>query len=141
MICVCHIILAASTSYYLKTYINRSVFVVDKDFVLFELGPEHFIMILTDFSLRRVIFYINNCPARCKQSSLFIILRVHSTCFGCQPYPSSGVCKTVTTASDTGQLLCSCLPPTWPSLATLEVGSCTENMTSTGGCSYSFVYS
>jgi len=36
------------------------------------------------------------------QSSLFIILRVHSTCFGCQPHPSSGVHKTVTTASGTG---------------------------------------
>jgi len=47
------------------------------------------------------------------QSSLFIILQVHSTCF----------------------------PPAWPSLATLEGGSCTKNMTSTGGCSYSFVYS
>ena len=32
------------------------------------------------------------------QSSLFIILQVHSTCFGCQPHPSSGVNKTVTTA-------------------------------------------
>ena len=29
------------------------------------------------------------------QSSLFIILQVHSTCFGCQPHPSSGVHKTV----------------------------------------------
>ena len=32
------------------------------------------------------------------QSSLFIILQVHSTCFGCQLHPSSGVHKTVTTA-------------------------------------------
>jgi len=31
------------------------------------------------------------------QSSLFIILQVQSTCFGCQPHPSSGVHKTVTT--------------------------------------------
>ena len=38
-------------------------------------------------------------------------------------------------------VLCSYLPPTWPNLATLEGGSCTKNMTSTGGCSYSFVYS
>jgi len=37
------------------------------------------------------------------QSSLFIILQVHSTCFGCQPLPSSGVHKAVTTASGTGQ--------------------------------------
>jgi len=28
-----------------------------------------------------------------------------------------------------------------PSLVSLEGGSCTKNMTSTGGCSYSFVYS
>jgi len=49
------------------------------------------------------------------QSSLFIILQVHSTCFGCQPHPSSGVHKTVTTASGTGHaVLCSYLPPTWP---------------------------
>jgi len=49
---------------------------------------------------------------------LFIILQVHSTCFGYQPHPSSAVHKTVTTASGTVQL-----PPS--SLATLEGGSCT----------------
>ena len=38
------------------------------------------------------------------QSSLFIILQVHSTCFVCQPHPSSGVLKTVTTASGTGHI-------------------------------------
>ena len=41
------------------------------------------------------------------QNSLFIILQVHSTCFGCQPHQSSGVHKTVTTASDTGHIICS----------------------------------
>ena len=40
------------------------------------------------------------------QSSLFIILQVHSTCFGCQPHPISGVHKTVTTASGTGHIFC-----------------------------------
>jgi len=40
------------------------------------------------------------------QSSLLIILQVHCTCFGCQPHPSSGVLKTVTTASGTGHILC-----------------------------------
>ena len=40
------------------------------------------------------------------QSSLFIILRVHCTCFGCQPHPSSGVHKTVTTASSTSHMFC-----------------------------------
>ena len=40
------------------------------------------------------------------QSSLFIILQVHSTCFGCQPHPSSGVHKTVIKASVTGNIFC-----------------------------------
>ena len=40
------------------------------------------------------------------QSSLFIILQVHSACFGCQPHPSPGVHKTVTTASGTGHIFC-----------------------------------
>ena len=40
------------------------------------------------------------------QSSLYIILQVHSTCFGCQPHPSSGVHKTVTTVSGTGHIFC-----------------------------------
>ena len=38
------------------------------------------------------------------QSGIFIILQVHSICFGCQPHPSSGIHKTVTTASGTVQL-------------------------------------
>jgi len=40
------------------------------------------------------------------QSSLFIILQVHATYFGCQPYPSSRVHKTVTTTSGIGHILC-----------------------------------
>ena len=40
------------------------------------------------------------------QSSLFIILQVHSTCFGCQTHPSPGVHKTVTTASGAGHIFC-----------------------------------
>jgi len=44
-----------------------------------------------------------------KQSSLFIILQVHSTCFGC-PY-TSWVHKTVTTASITGHFFFVQLPP------------------------------
>jgi len=65
------------------------------------------------------------------QSSLFIILQVHSTCFVCQPHPSPGVHKTVTTASGTVQL-----PPSnvamlvWP--RSREVAA-TKIMTSTGG--------
>jgi len=37
-------------------------------------------------------------------SSLFIVLQIHSTYFGCQPHPSSGAHKTVTTASGTGHI-------------------------------------
>jgi len=96
------------------------------------------------------------------QISLFLILQVHSTCFGCQPHPSSGVHKTVVVASGTGHIFCagtslqSCqasgihktvttasgtvqLPPS--NVATLEGGSCTKIMNSTGGFIYSFVYS
>ena len=47
------------------------------------------------------------------QSSLFIILQVRSTCFGCQSHPSSGVHKTVTTASGTGHIFCAATSP-WP---------------------------
>jgi len=73
------------------------------------------------------------------QSSLFIILQVHSTCFGCQPHPSPGVHKTLTTASGTGHNFCAAtsLQRGHLSLATVEG----RNMTSVGGCSYSFVYS
>jgi hypothetical protein len=40
------------------------------------------------------------------QSSLFVILEVHSTCFGCHSHPISGVHKTVTTVSGTGHIFC-----------------------------------
>jgi len=69
------------------------------------------------------------------QSSLFIILQVHSTCFGCQSYPSSRAHKTVTTASPVLVIfLCSYFPPMWPSLATLEVRSCTPEAVVTVLC-------
>jgi len=38
------------------------------------------------------------------QRSLFIILKVHSTCFGCQPHPSVGVHKTVAKVSGIGHI-------------------------------------
>ena len=69
------------------------------------------------------------------QSSLFFILQVHTTCFGRQPHLSSGVRKIVTTASGNGHIFCAA--------TSLKRGqaSCTKNITSNGGCSYSFVYS
>jgi hypothetical protein len=76
------------------------------------------------------------------QSSLSIILQVHSTCFGRRPHPSSGVHKTVTTTSGTGHIfLCSYLPPPWPVWPRWREVAAQYSMTSTGGCSYSFVYS
>ena len=33
-------------------------------------------------------------------------IKNHSTCFGCQTHPSSGLHKTVTTASGTGHIFC-----------------------------------
>ena len=60
------------------------------------------------------------------QSSLFIILQVHSTCFGCQPHQSSAVHKTVTTASGNGHIFCAAasFQRSQACLATLEGGSC-----------------
>ena len=58
------------------------------------------------------------------QNSLFIILQVHSACFGCQPNPSSGVHKIVTTASGTVHIFCvaTSFQRGQASLATLEGG-------------------
>ena len=71
------------------------------------------------------------------QSSLFILLQVHSTCFARQPHPSSAVHKTVTTASGTAatSLQRGQVWSRWREVAAQK------NMTSTGGCSYSFVFS
>ena len=52
---------------------------------------------------RASLIYINNVRDA-TQNSLFIILRVHSTCFVCQLHPLPGVHKNVTTASGTVQL-------------------------------------
>ena len=94
--------------------------------------------VILHFWFRASLLYINNWPTRCNTKQ-YIILQVHSTCFGCQPHPSSGVHKTVTTASGTSHIfLCSYLPPTWPRWRAVAAQ---KNMISTGGCSYSFVYS
>jgi len=67
------------------------------------------------------------------------VVTVLCTYDGCGWHPKhvEWVHKTVTTASSTVQLP----PSNVTNLATLEGGSCTENMTSIGGCSYSFLYS
>jgi len=79
------------------------------------------------------------------QSSLFIILQVHSTCFGCQPHPTSGVHKTVTTASGTVQLPPSNVAklawPRWREVAAQKIWSVPEAVvtvlcTPNGGCGW-----
>ena len=45
--------------------------------------------------------------------------------FLCQPHPSSGVNRTVTTASGTRHIFVQLLPSNVVNLATLEGGSCT----------------
>ena len=69
------------------------------------------------------------------QSSVFIVLQAESTCFGRQPHPIISTQNCNYSLRYWSYFLRSYLPPTWPSLAMLEGGSC-----STGGCSYSFVY-
>ena len=39
-------------------------------------------------------------------SLYFILLQDHSKCFGCRPHASSGVHKTVVTATGTGHIIC-----------------------------------
>ena len=53
----------------------------------------------------------------------FILLKNHSTCFGCLPHPSPGLHQTVTTAPGTSQVSVQ-LPRS--NVATLERGSCTD---------------
>jgi len=57
--------------------------------------------------------------------------------FRVSQHPSSGILKTVTAASGTGHNIgtATSLPP---DRATLEGSSCTDIMTCTGGCGYSF---
>ena len=63
------------------------------------------------------------------QNSVFIILQVHSTCFGCQPHPSSGAHKTVTTVSG---IFCA--------VTSLQRVQATPNISSTQNCNYSLRY-
>ena len=77
------------------------------------------------------------------------LLQNHSTCFGCPSHPSSGVHQTVTAASVTGHITnqSNNLPNTYwtPTAAIitamLEEGCCSDTMTCTRDCSYSFMYS
>ena len=83
-------------------------------------------------------FNINKNPTRCSsmQSDLFTAKSLYM--FRVPQHPSSRVLKTVTAASGTGHNIGTA--PTWPvpDLATFEGSSCTDIMTCTGRCDYSF---
>ena len=74
-----------------------------------------------------------------QQYSGIYLLQIYPTCFGCPSHPSS-VHKTVIAASGTGHSI-------WATTflrrgnATSEEGCCSDTMTCTRGCSYSFMYS
>ena len=76
------------------------------------------------------------------QSSLFIILHVHSTCFICQPHPLSGVHKTVTTAYGTGHIFraVTSLQSAQASSLYMFQASTTPIIRSTQNCNYSLRY-
>ena len=109
---------------------------------------------IVSFDFQRLLLFYVDGSVRCwsisiivqwhaTQSSLRIILRVHSTCFRVSTTPiirSTQNCNY--SLPYWSYFLCNYLPLTLPrwDLATLEGRSCTKNMTSTAGCSYSFVY-
>ena len=56
-----------------------------------------------------------------QQKAVYLIfLQVHSTCFGCQPHPSSGAHKTVTIASGAGHIFCAAWPR-WKEVAAQKI--------------------
>ena len=83
---------------------------------------------------RASLIYINNCPTRCntKQSIYYSASSLYMFRVSTTPIMSTQNCTY--SLRYWSYFLFS-------NLATLEGGICTKNMTSTGGCSYSFVYS
>ena len=92
---------------------------------------------------------IHNCPTRCntKQSLYYSACSLYM--FRVSITPINRITQNCNySLRYWSYFLCSYLPPTWtihdkpsqakPSLAILEGGRCTKNVTSIGGCSYSF---
>ena len=60
-----------------------------------------------------------------QQYAVYIyLLQGHSTCFGCRPHPSSGVRKTVVSATGSSHMIVQLPHSNVAKLATLEWGSC-----------------
>ena len=62
-----------------------------------------------------------------KHKTVYLLFCKFSTCFGCQPHPSSGVHKTVTTASGTGHIFFAQLPPSNVAKLALVTVLCTPD--------------
>ena len=71
----------------------------------------------------------------------FILLLYHSTCFGCLLHPSSGVHKTVITATGVSHMFVQLPHCNVATCGHVAVRYLHEHMTCTGGCNYSFMYS
>jgi len=70
-----------------------------------------------------------------------LFCKFHSTCFGCQPHPSSGAHKTVTTAYSTGHNFCAATSlqhgqawPHWREVAAVPEAVVTVMCTPGDGC-------
>jgi len=87
---------------------------------------------------RASLLYINNCPTRrnTKQSIYYSA----SSLYMFRMSTTSIIRSTQNCYYNLRYCAATCLQRGQANLATLEGGSCTKNMTSTGGCSYSFVY-
>ena len=128
----------SSTVYTACCYIDTLHFTVFSTYILPVIPT-----INTDFVLRNIKPHILIRSNKVQQYAGIYLLQNYSTCFGCPSHPSSGVHKTLTAASGTSHItyLSNSLPQTWQNLATLEEGCCSDTMTCTRGCSYSFMYS
>ena len=74
--------------------------------------------------LRTSLIYINNIQRDATQSSLFIILQGHYMFRVSTTHNIRSTQNCNYSLRYWSYFLCSYLPPTWPSLATLERGSC-----------------
>ena len=75
-------------------------------FIILQVRSTCLLSVLLHLAFHRIILSTNKCEILFKCTCWLIIKVIHSTCFGCQPHPSSGVHKTVTAASGTGHIFC-----------------------------------
>jgi len=119
--CNCYTKAPENTNYPLCVIItNTSTNTMADTFAAIDVVPSYFVLIVFLDVEFLDTFYVYGSVHRSSiliimqrdatQSSLIIILQVHSACFRRQPQLSSAVHKTVTTASGTGHIFCA-VPP------------------------------